>query len=340
MTIEDAKNKLYDTTFLVGTFRRRAAIQILSESTDPTNTVLLSKALAKNHPNSAFILSMLQRLSPDRDSDKVVALWMAWGKAPQPMLAGILARLGWPSVHVPETKMVREIFELATVRAAPEVLRAIGVLARSLPITDETWNDAIYVAWIHSQSEEIEQVITEQGRQPGSPPLEALHALVTGAVNRYTALADEDGTILAQAFSMAPSSFRDRMARSVARSTDRQLKEMYRLALPGNFMDDEKVIANLKLMRDEDGLFEKTRSLRLGTTLELCNYWATNPGRPSRPKSRAIVDQVVAVYRTLNKFQEEPVPNLPDGCMDLFDYWHQQQPINAELEADLRLRPR
>ncbi|MGH8547619.1 MAG: hypothetical protein ACRERU_03255 [Methylococcales bacterium] len=38
---------------------------------------------------------------------------------------------------------------------------------------------------MRAQYGELEKLITEQERQPGSPALEALHALVTGGLERY-----------------------------------------------------------------------------------------------------------------------------------------------------------
>ena len=39
MTTSDDKNRLYDSTFAIGAFRRRAAIKALAESTDPAATI-------------------------------------------------------------------------------------------------------------------------------------------------------------------------------------------------------------------------------------------------------------------------------------------------------------
>ena len=336
MTIEDAKRKLYDTTFLLGRFRRRGAIRALAESPDPADAVLLTEALRKNHPNSAAITGVLQRLSPERDADKVAAFWVALGQAPHPALAGVLARLGWPPARPADVKTAREVLGVAAADALPEVLRAVVVFVRSLPVTDEALNDAIYAAWVRSQSEDLERLIAEQGRQPGSPALEALHALATGRIERYAALRDEDGSLLAQAFAMAPQPFKERIARAVAGSPDRRLKEAYRRALLGGGLDDAQSVASLKLVGDDDGLFEKTRALRLGTVLELCERWAASDSRPSRPEQRAVVDRAVTAWRALGKFQVEPGPELPKGLVDIFEYWRRQQPSDAGLRADLQ----
>jgi len=313
MIIEDARRKLYDTTFLLGRFRRRSAIRALAESPDPADTVILAEALNKKHPNSTAILGVLQRLSLERDADKVAAIWTAWGQAPQPALAAVLAQLGWPPARPVEVKIAREVLTVATDGAAPEVLQAVAVFARSLPVADETLNDAIYAAWVHSQSEALERLIAEQGRQPGSPALEALHALVTGNVERYTGLRDEDGSLLSQAFAMAPEPFRERIAWAVAGSPDRRLKEAYRRALSGGGLDDTQSVANLKLVGDEDGLFEKTRSLRLGAVLELCERWATHPGWPPGREQRAVVYRAVTALSHTGPVSGRARPRTAQG---------------------------
>ncbi|MCU0809176.1 MAG: hypothetical protein MUC53_15080 [Candidatus Contendobacter sp.] len=336
MTLEEAKRKLYDTTFLLGRFRRRAAIRELAEMPDPAGVLLLAKALGQPHPNSDEILGVFQRLSPEQDADKVMALWGMWGQAPQPALAGVLAKLGWPPGRLVEAKTVQDVLNAAAAGAAPEVSRAVVVLAQGLPVADEALNDAIHVAWVRSQSEALEQLITAQERQPGSPALEALHALVTGRLDRYATLRDEDGSLLAQAFAMAPPPFRERIARAVASSPDRRLKEAYRRALVGGGVDDAQSVASLKLVGDEDGLFEKTKSLRLGVVLDLCERWAGNDARPTHPEQCAVVDRAVTAYRSLGQFKVEPGPELPEGLVDIFEYWCREKPADADLRADLQ----
>ncbi|CAK0777401.1 hypothetical protein CCP3SC1_80022 [Gammaproteobacteria bacterium] len=335
-TVDDAKRKLYDTTFLLGRFRRRVAIQTLAGLSDPVAMVLLAEALGENHPNSDEIQEVLQQLSLEQDAEKVVTLWVMWGQAPHPALAVVLAKLGWPPTRSVEMRIARDVLAAATAGVSPEILRAVIVLVRSLPVADEALNDAIYVAWIHSQSEELGRVITEQGRQPGNPALEALHALVMGCIERYTALQDEDGELLVQAFAVAPPLFRERMARAVASSSDRRIKDAYRWALSGGDVDDTQAVANLKLVGDEDGLFERTRTLPLEAVLELCEHWANSPNRPSRPKPQEVVNRAVTAYHALGQHPGGASPRLPEGLVDIFDYWHRQQPSDAELYADLQ----
>lgn len=336
MTLEQAKRKLYDTTFLLGRFRRRAAIRELAETPDPAGVLVLAEALGKNHSNAEAILPLLQGLSPERDADKVTALWRAWAAQPQPALAGVLAKLGWPPGRAVEPATARAVLAGATDGASPEILQAVTVFARSLPVADETVNDAVYGAWLRSRSEALERLIAEQGRQPGSPALEALHALVTGQMERYVALRDEDGSLLSQAFAMAPEPFRERIAHAVAGSPDRRLKEAYRRALAGGGVDDARSVDSLKRVGDEDGLFEKTRSLRLGAVLDLCERWAGSDARPSGSEQRKVVDRAVTAYRSLGQFKVEPGPELPKGLVDLFEYWRREKPADADLRGDLQ----
>ncbi|MCM8626293.1 hypothetical protein [Accumulibacter sp.] len=443
MNLSEAKARLYDTTFLIGTFRRRAALRELAGSTDPAGAVALAEALGKGgHPNQNHIAHALLQLSAERDADKVRALWDAWARSPTapvaavlgrlgwppshavdasaaravlavaradspaeilqavsgftPMLkalviapdtegalvlaeflgkghpnardlseallqlsaerdaekvralwdawarsptapvAAVLGRLGWPPSHAVDGRFARDVLGFATVDAAPQVRAAVAALARALPVADEATNDAIYGAWVRSQSADLEKLIAEQGRQPGSPALEALHALVTGRLERYAALDDEDGMLVVQAFAMAPEPFRERLARAVAASPDRRLKEAYRRALTGGSgVDAASSLDNLKRVGDEDGLFELARSLRLAEALDLCERWAASNARPSAPRQRAAVERALTAYRRLGDFKVEAGPELPEGLVDIFDWWRREKPGDAELRADL-----
>lgn len=335
MTLDEARKRLFDTTFLLGGLRRRAAIKALAASPGEAGVLALVAALGQNHPSPQEILHALVRLSPEAEADKVEALWTALVSDPKPALAGVLARLGWPRARVVPAKTARDVLSVAVEGTGPEILQAIAVFARALPVGDEAGNDAIFAAWVRSQSAELERLIAEQGRQPATPALEALHALVTGRLERYAALKDQDGTCLVQAFALAPEPFRARLAQSVAASPDRAIKEAYRRALSSGAVDQAQGVENLKLVGDEDGLFEQTRALRLLDVLDLCERWTVSPGRPAHPAHRAAVDRAVASYRSLGDFKVEPGPELPDGMVDLFEHWRSEKPSDADLRADL-----
>ena len=335
MTADEAKHRLYDTTFLIGALWRRAAIRALAEEPDASGMFALAQALREGHPEGGRILSVLRQLSPLGDGKKIAALWAAWAQAPGPGLARILSALGWPPGGTLDARLVRAVLAAATSAAAPEVLQAVAVLARALPVNDEALNDAIYAAWIRSQSAELEKLIDEQARQASSPALEALHALVTGRLERYAELKDADGMLLVHAFGMAPEPLRARIARTVGANPDRRLLENYRRALSSVTSDAARNVENLKLVGDEDGLFEVSRSLRLLEVLDLCERWSTSAGRPAGTQQRAAVERALAAYRTLGTFKVEDSAPLPDGLVDIFEWWRNERPSHAELRSDL-----
>ena len=335
MTADEAKHRLYDTTFLIGALRRRAAVKVLAEAPDSSGVIALAQALQEGHPEGGRIRIVLRRLSPLRDVKKIAALWAEWAQAPDPVLARILSALGWPPGATQDARFVRAVLAAATSAAAPEVLQAVAVLVRTLPVKDESLNDGIYAAWIRCQSAELEKLIDEQGRQASSPALEALHALVTGRLERYAELKDADGMLLVHAFGMAPESFRARIARTVGASSDRSLLENYRRALSSVTADAARNVENLKLVGDEDGLFEVTRSLRLLEVLDLCDRWSTSAGRPAGTQQRAAVERSLAAYRTLGSLKVEDSPPLPDGLVDIFEWWRNEKPSVAQLRSDL-----
>ncbi len=335
MTTDEVRSRLYDTTLLVGVFRRRAAIKALVQMPDPSGVVALARALHEGHPERGRIRSVLRKLLPLRDNSKIAALWAQWAQAPDPELAKILSALGCPSGRTQDARFVRAVLAAATSAAAPEILQAVAVFARSLPVMDEASNDGIYAAWIRSQSTELEQLIHEQSRQASSPVLEALHALVTGRLERYLELNDSDGMLLVHAFHMAPEPFRESIARAIGASPDRGLLENYRRALSSGTADAASNVENLKLVGDEDGLFEVTRSLCLLDVIDLCERWSSSAGRPGGTQQRAAVEHALAAHRTLGTFKVERTEPLPEGLVDVFEWWRHENSSEEQLRADL-----
>src|SRR3990167_10236958 len=141
--------------------------------------------------------------------------------------------------------------------------------------------------------------------------------------------------LLVHAFNMAPEPFRARIARTVGASADRGLLENYRRALSSVTADAARNVENLKLVGDEDGLFEVTRSLRLLEVLDLCERWSASAGRPAGTQQRAAVERALAAYRTLGTFKVEHAPPLPDGLVDIFEWWRDEKPSDAQLRSDL-----
>lgn len=297
--------------------------------------IALAEAVGSSHPDAERMVLILHQLSPEADAATVQALWEYWAQAPTVPVAGILAHLGWPPGLEAQAKTVRDILALATSNAAPEILQTVTAFARHLPLADESINDDIYGAWVRSRSNSLEQLISEQKRQPGSPALEALHALVTGELERYAALHDENSHYLIQAYTTAPAPLRERLARAVAASSDRRLMAAYRSALSGSSVDAMETIDDLKRIGDQDGLFEACRTLRLAQVLGLCEYWADHPGRPTGASQRLAVDRAAAACQKLRSYEAQSSGSLPNGLVDIFDWWRTQQPGNEQIQADL-----
>ncbi len=158
---------------------------------------------------------------------------------------------------------------------------------------------------------------------------------MTSRLERYARLEDADGSLLTQAFAMAPEQFRARIAKTVAASPDRNLKSAYCRALHGADLDASRRLENLKLVGDEDGLFEMTRSQRLIEVLDLCERWAGITARPNDAGQRRVIERAVTAYRGLGEFNLELGPELPNGLVDIFDWWRSQNPTDSELRADL-----
>jgi hypothetical protein len=335
MTLAEARKRLFDSGFLLGGLRRRIAIKALVAAADPVGIEILVQALAQDHPRPHEILEGLSRLSVGADAAKVKALWIAFAKDPIPALAGLLAKLGWPPGWAVPGKLARDVLASAVDGAAPEILLAVAAFARVLPVQDEAGNDAVFAAWVRTRSAELEGLIAEQGRQPANPAFEALYALIVRDFERYAALADCDGSLLSQAFAMAPETLRVRLAQGVAASPDLGIKAAYRRAIAGGVIDRAQGLESLELVGDEDGLFEQARHLKLLETLDLCERWSGTPGRPSHAAQRAAVDQAVDAYHSLGTFRVEPGAELPDGLVDMFDHWRGERPSDAELCADL-----
>lgn len=297
--------------------------------------VALAEALGQDHPDAARIDTVLRQLSAARDPARVLALWEHWARTPTAPVAAVLAQLGWPPGQPAQPGTARDILAAASQDAAPEILEAATIFARSLPVADEAVNDAIYGAWMRSQSAGLERLIAKQERQPGNPAFEALHALVSGMPERYAALHDESGHLLIQAYAMAPEPMRERLARAVAASHDRRLKAAYREALAGSGAETARSVDNLKRVADEDGLFESCRSLRLIQVLDLCERWSGIAARPGGTSQRAAVNRAVAAYRRLQAIEPESSPALPSGMADIFEWWRAQDPGDAQLHAGL-----
>jgi len=296
---------------------------------------MLARALGRTESGDEPLARLLRRLDGAEDGAKVEALWQCLAVVRQPALGAVLAELGWPDDRPVPASVALGVLNLAVADVDRDILAAVAVLARALPVDDEAINDAIYGAWVRAQSRALEAVLIEQDRQPSKPALEALLALVAGRLERYAALEDADGGLLGEAFALAPEAYRNRLARTVADAHDRTIKLAYRRALQAGGVAAAQAAESLTLVGDEDGLFEQIPELKLIQVLALCERWANNSARPSQPRYRAAVDEAVGVYLELGELASESAPELPAGMVDLFDYWRAEAPADEVLQDDL-----
>jgi hypothetical protein len=293
----------------------------------------LADALCAGHANSDLISACLRQLTWSRDGEKLENLWALLQRQPNAALGALLTQLGWPAGRRAKPAWTRAVLSVAKTGADKAVLAAAAKFAAALDPRDEAGNEEIYAAWQRSQSAELERVISDQDRLPNTPALAAMHALTTGALDRYDRLNDASGRLFVEAFGNAPEPFKQRISRNI--QGQQRFLNFYRQANAASTVAPETKIENLIRMGDEDGLFEALPQLRFARALDLCERWATSSGRPSEPKRRAVVDRAVAAWRRLDGFQVEPAPPLPDGLVDIFDYWRGQKPSDADLRKDL-----
>jgi len=335
MSTQNGSGKLYDSTFLIGGLRRKSEIKKLFNSTAREDFDALISALNQNHPDTGAILGGFKKLNSQTQADKVAWLWAGFAQTPRTDLAQILSKLGWPQSRKADNKTQRAVLAAANNKDT-QLLQASQVFAKAIPANDETGNDEIYKAWLRTQDQGLEKIITDQKRHPSDPVLEALHALATGAMQRYQNLQDRDGLLLVKAYALAPPAFRDRIGRTVANSTDRDLKQAYRRAMSGEGLTNEQRISNLIAVNDHEGLFELSRNLLLSEVLVICEHWTKQPPQFEQTSQKAVCERAIKAYQTLGTFQIEAGPKLPDGLEDIFAYWRRQNPSDADLKNDLK----
>lgn len=113
MTGRQDQGRLYQTGFLIGPLRRRAAIRALERSSAPEDIRTLAVALCDGHPDARKIARILRRLSPDDDAERIEALWTLLQQQPTAALAAVLLQLGWPPDRVADTRTVQAALSAA-----------------------------------------------------------------------------------------------------------------------------------------------------------------------------------------------------------------------------------
>ncbi|KOR32446.1 hypothetical protein TI05_07195 [Achromatium sp. WMS3] len=328
MTKEQAIQYL-NASFLFGSWYRLAAIKTLAYTKGVEPILILAKALLANHPNSTIIAEILKRLSPTQDEKRIVALWQLWVTDPKPTLATVLINLGWPRNYKLESGLAKQILRLVTYQCDSIIVQAAICCTEVLP-DDESVNEALYIAWINSQSKDLEEFIAVTKRQPENPALEILHALVNGEISHYIDLDDPEGELLAQAVKLATRVFVQIMAETIANSinnadsyddTASKLRILFRKALYHASIDYKTCLTCLKIIGDEEGLFEQIPRLKLDQVLELCERWINNITWADSSHKKLVLQQAIIAYQNLQNPQKTDVPTLPDGMVDIFTYW-------------------
>lgn len=320
-------------TGLLGGWRRRRAINALARLPCPANYLVLATTLNTGHPNAKLIASILKRLTASRDGEIIETIWRAWVENPKPALAIVLKHIGWPQGRQLDINFADSILALITKQpVAPEIIEAIECVAPALPVDNGIVNDSLYKAWAYSQSTILEHSINLRGHQPSNPMLETLYALVTGQLERYKALEDEEANLLTQAVHFAPVVLLERISNTIATSADPQLRYAYRMALSRANLNIIQHFTQLQLIGDEIGLFAQIATLRLGQVLELCERWANNTFDWSAyPSQQATLAQAMPAYLELKTPKQSLNPNLPTGVVNIFDYWHIKQLTSSNI---------
>jgi hypothetical protein len=69
--------------------------------------------------------------------------------------------------------------------------------------------------------------------------------------------------------------------------------------------------------------------------VDLCERWSAGAGRPAGSQQRAAVERALTAHRTLGTFKVEQAAPLPDGLVDIFEWWRHEKPSDQQLRSDL-----
>jgi hypothetical protein len=361
MTTREAKAKLYDQTWLLGGFRRKAAVNELAASADPEAAVVLAQAMLAHHPLRRRIRDLLSALHPPADQAKIDQLWRLWGTGRNAALKAFLRARQWSVSNGlvqelaavdsstaaaialmagtddlgADVATVRTVLHLATADPDQEVRAAALRWLAQLP-HDEGLNNELCAHWARSESTELETLLRTQNRVPGNLTLEVLFALVTGQAETYFGLQDPDGEQFRAAYAMASESQRSRIRDPVIGNGDARLVEAYRRATLAVGRHDPQTELDAAVARDDhEALFEAMRHLTLKDALPYVEQWADSGKRPRDPRRRQVVDTAVAAYQSMGTLEIDAAPAPPKGLTDLFAHWQARGMSEAELRQTL-----
>ena len=203
---------------------------------------------------------------------------------------------------------------------------------------EQTWNDLVVDQWIRTDSSFLQGIIKEQKRLPSNPAKEALLFLVTGQVQSYHDLKDEDGALLIEAFAMASSAMKKRINTVVLESKDSRLTDAYRQAtatVSRQDLDPALAVQALIAAGNEDGLVEATRTMDMAALLEMCKRWMESGRRPQDERKKEVVEKALQAYQKIHSIKIKPARNLPPGVRDIFEVWRTEKLTDKQIRNDL-----
>ncbi len=347
MDFQSAKTKLQSSS-LMSKLQHLAAIKYLEESDDVGSVDVLVNCLVDN-PHTKKVRDILVNMD---DQDKNDRLWEIFDRERQREVGLLLKEARIPCSNKALTILrnlklgqIEELSsEITTLRRVLSYLeagdtdidRSVWRYVRKLPYKQEI-NNTIFTAWIKTESSEIESIIRDQHRLPGSGEKEALFYLVTGNVKGYHDLKDEDGRLFAEVWIMASQTFQARINQTVINSKDDTLTENYQKALGHEkHFDSDLYRKALEESGNEEALFEAVGTMNLIDVLGLCERWQENYFRPSKDSKVKVLEKVLTAFQKVGKIECEEGERLPGGTKDLISYWESQKESEADIRSKMR----
>ncbi len=348
MNLEEARQRLYSKTFLIGAWQRSSALKYLAHAPEIEAMDILAGALG-NHARSEEIRKILLA---ENDGRKIDRLWQIWAKSGNKPLGDILGAKGLlPEDETVKTVALLKLGRVDGLQADRAGMKRVfdfikdldadvraGVIryAGGLPQTEDA-ADVVYGVWLRTGSDALMGVIGKRGLQPTSAALEALFYLVSGQVEKYSELKDREGQLFQEAYALASAAFRQKVNETVLKSGDSRLVDAYERALSHkDDFDREVYVGALKTAENEEGLFDAARFMELPGLLDLCRRWNASGWRPQDDRKRGVADRAVSALKRAGELRiESDTDGLPRGVTDLFTYWKKTPLDDRQTAAGL-----
>lgn len=346
MNIEGAKERLQNTS-LFGRFKHAGALKYLTQ-TDEVRAVDILVYHLRQHPRSIEVKEILSKTQNQAKRDRMWKLWEEDRGSPlgellkqnetpckdealMPLRLLTLGKTDELGADIPTCRKVCAYFE----DSDPDIKNSVVEYLRNAPKTQE-FNNVIFSVWLKTESKEIEKIIKEQRRLPGSGGKEALLYLVTGDVKGYHELKDDKGEYFAGAFLMASGAFKTRINQTVINSKDAGLTESYQKALgQGKDFDFNLYVKASKESGNEEALLEAMGKMDLLGALDLCERWQKTPFTPTNAGRARRLQQALESFKNVGKWEIEKGDGLPAGVTDLLSYWEGEKEGAGDLRQEL-----